>query len=456
MPGGPLAIGSNQTTSLSKYFHDQPDPAQTSSDFCNSFWGPNDGGVEVLFARMRGAARTMNEVQGFWKKRIAIEEEYATKLAELAKSPLGTDEIGDLRVALDTLRAETDAQAAQRLTVVQTMKRDIETPSSDFIGKQNYHKKIFQASIEKSYEAKQTQEKYVEKAREKSQQTVQASEKDHQNLVRALGDTCKRWEEEWKTYCDQSQALEEERIEFIKDVVWAYANAVSTVCVSEDESCEKIRVNLELVEAEKEMGNFVKYYGTGPVILEPLLFTSYTHRSHPGQPKQRLAAFSRSHVLIPSMPALPEEPQEVGRAEPGAASIAPSGITHDASGQAVKGTSAGEDTQQSKNQQPQPPRLPSPTTRRPPSPTTPAAPPPAQTNPSQAAQSTDEVPNVLFYVKALYDYKATIPEEFDFSAGDIIAVTATPDDGWWSGMLLDDTRRIPGRTVFPSNFVCLF
>ena len=59
-------------------------------------------------------------------------------------------------------------------------------------------------------------------------------------------------------------------------------------------------------------------------------------------------------------------------------------------------------------------------------------------------------------VRALYDYNATIDEEFDFQAGDIIAVAATPEDGWWSGVLLDDARRVPGRTVFPSNFVCLF
>jgi hypothetical protein len=63
---------------------------------------------------------------------------------------------------------------------------------------------------------------------------------------------------------------------------------------------------------------------------------------------------------------------------------------------------------------------------------------------------------IFFAVKALYDYTATIEEEFDFQAGDIIAVLATPDDGWWQGVLLDDSRRQPGRTVFPSNFVCLF
>jgi SH3 domain len=59
-------------------------------------------------------------------------------------------------------------------------------------------------------------------------------------------------------------------------------------------------------------------------------------------------------------------------------------------------------------------------------------------------------------VKALYVYSATIEEEFDFQAGDIIAVTATLDDGWCSGELFDENRRQKGRNVFASNFVCLF
>ena len=58
-------------------------------------------------------------------------------------------------------------------------------------------------------------------------------------------------------------------------------------------------------------------------------------------------------------------------------------------------------------------------------------------------------------VKAMYNYTATIEEEFDFQEGDIIAVTSTPEDGWWSGELLDEQRRQPGRHVFPSNFVDL-
>jgi len=56
----------------------------------------------------------------------------------------------------------------------------------------------------------------------------------------------------------------------------------------------------------------------------------------------------------------------------------------------------------------------------------------------------------------MYDYRATIDEEFDFQAGDVIAVTAAPEDGWWSGELLDEARRVEGKHIFPMNFTRLF
>lgn len=59
------------TTSLARFVRDEPaDATGRSSDFCNSFWGPGDGGVDVLFARVRGAARTMEEVRAFWRERF--------------------------------------------------------------------------------------------------------------------------------------------------------------------------------------------------------------------------------------------------------------------------------------------------------------------------------------------------------------------------------------------------
>ena len=70
---------------------------------------------------------------------------------------------------------------------------------------------------------------------ERVQQTVQVNENDYAQTTRTLQDMMLRWEQDWKAFCDMCQDLEEERIKFMKDNMWAYANAVLTVCVSDDE-----------------------------------------------------------------------------------------------------------------------------------------------------------------------------------------------------------------------------
>ena len=83
------------STSLSKFARvNSPDLSNRSLDFCNAFWGNTEGGVDVLFARMRGAARTVEEVRAFWKERASIGEDYSKRLSKLAKQALGRDEIG--------------------------------------------------------------------------------------------------------------------------------------------------------------------------------------------------------------------------------------------------------------------------------------------------------------------------------------------------------------------------
>lgn len=175
----------------------------------------------------------------------------------------------DLRNSLDTLRLETDKQSNYHQTLSQQIRNDIEAQTNQFAARQAHFKKTCQAAIEKEYKAKQTHEGYVNRSREKyesdclrinsytaqsslvqgkdldkinfklerAQQTVQANERDFQNFSRAYQDTVAKWDQDWKGFCDQCQDLEEERIEFMKDNMWAYANAVSTVCVSDDEVC---------------------------------------------------------------------------------------------------------------------------------------------------------------------------------------------------------------------------
>ncbi|KAI9060470.1 hypothetical protein FKP32DRAFT_1024897 [Trametes sanguinea] len=69
----------------------------------------------------------------------------------------------------------------------------------------------------------------------RAQQTVQANQRDYANFARALQDTMVKWEQSWKAFCDSYQDMEEDCIEFMIDNIRAYVDAVSTVCVSDDE-----------------------------------------------------------------------------------------------------------------------------------------------------------------------------------------------------------------------------
>ncbi|KAF7291820.1 SH3-domain-containing protein [Mycena chlorophos] len=462
-----------------------PFHGSSSRDFCNSFWGEGDEGVNVLFVRLRGAARTTDDLRKFWQERAAIEEEYASRLCELAKVQLGKDEIGDLRNAFDTLLLETARQGTAHLQLASQIRTDVESPTTDLLKKQISHRKRFHSPLEKRFVDKQAGQRVLAEARNKhiedrrrlatytqqlqsaptpttphfpgkpfdhltprpsgpglkrAELAVQVAEKALSELTRAMleGDGGPQWERDWKEFCDLSQDLEEDRIEVTKDVIWGYANAVSTLCVGDDQACERVRTALDQLEPELEVLSFVQDFGTGNLI--PGL-------DAPGLYKPREAQYAR----ISTRPA----PQYYGSSE---------------SSPSKKETFARPKTKQKENvpviktpiptreiPPPQPQRLSGPLPRPPPASTSAPAPAPIAPIPPVPDPPEDKrSEQILFYVEALYAYQGTAPEEFDFQPGDVIAVTAAPEDGWWSGELLDERRRRPGQNIFPSNYVKLF
>ncbi|KAJ8077419.1 formin-binding protein [Marasmius tenuissimus] len=510
-----------------------------SRDFCNSFWGAGDAGTNILFARMRGAVRTTDGLRNFWKERAAIEEEYAKKLYELSRTVFGKDEVGELRNALDTVHLETEKMAKAHLDLAGQIRNEMEESTAALLNKQLEHRKVVQAPVEKKFKTKQAQESYVVKAREKyesdrvriasyskaieqqspdadriksklkrAEQTVGLNERDYENFCNTLADMLPGWESDWKDFCDSCQDMEEERMDFMKDNLWAYANAVSVVCVADDVSCEAIRTVLDQLETERDIETFVQEYGTGNAIpnapepkpidlkasssstslnLPPLVTSSrpatFARKSRrpaqaPYQPPEEEALPPPSkngnasvvNQPVPTQqppkasappasppPTITQPPPPVNTAPPireappaqtippppPAAAVPPTSYPPPSGGANLK---RGESRRDSTPLPAQPSHAPYTSTIM--------MPPPPMPEPQPTTQ--DPGRPILFYVEALYDYTATIDEEFSFQAGDIIAVTATPDDGWWSGELLDENRRMEGRHVFPSNFVRLF
>lgn len=101
---------------------------------------------------------------------------------------------------------------------------------------------------------------------EKTQIALVTTNQEYESAVKVLEETTARWNREWKAAADKFQDLEEERLDFTKSSLWTFANIASTVCVSDDASCEKIRLSLESMEVEKDIIHFITERGTGQEI----------------------------------------------------------------------------------------------------------------------------------------------------------------------------------------------
>jgi hypothetical protein len=275
--------------------------------FANNFWGKDDAGVGPLLERMQGAKQTCDELRSFYGARASIEEEYARKLLNLCRKSLGSHETGTLKSSLDTVRGEVEAMGKQHQSIAAQMKTELEEPLAAFAGGMKERRKIVQNTVEKLLKTKIQQTQQVNKTRdkyeqeclkikgylaqghmvmgqeerrnkaklEKTQISLATSNTEYENSIKALEDTTVRWNREWKAAADKFQDLEEERLDFTKSSLWTFANIASTVCVSDDASCEKIRLSLETMDVEKDIVTFITEQGTGQEIPDPPKYINF-------------------------------------------------------------------------------------------------------------------------------------------------------------------------------------
>ena len=260
-----------------------------------------------MLTRLANAKTTCDELKSFYAARAAIEDDYARKLAQLSRKALGSVEQGTVRTSLDVARGETEAMAKQHALIAQQMKTECEEPLTAFAGGMKERRKIVQNGVEKLLKTKQGQTAQVNKCRdkyeqdclrikgylaqghmvmgqeerknklklEKTQINMASNSNEYESAVKVLEETTGRWNKEWKAACDKFQDLEEERLDFTKSSLWAFANIASTVCVSDDASCEKIRLALEKCEVEKDISSFIKGTGTGQEIPDPPKYINF-------------------------------------------------------------------------------------------------------------------------------------------------------------------------------------
>lgn len=305
---------------------EQPDPLS----FSNHFWGKQENGVNVLLTHFNNTKHTAEEIKAFYKERAAIEEDYAKRLVALSRKSLGAHEVGTLKTALDDIRLTTEALGKTHSNAANQFKVELDDPLTAFNGTLRTRRKAIHQLMEKLTKAKVSQQQAVDRAREKyeadclklngysAQQnllmgkelernnqklekvmiSIENNKRDYQNSLRSLAEITERWTSEWKVSCDKLQDLEEERVGFFKTNLWGYTNIVSTVCVSDDEGCENIRVALEKCDVNSDFEALINARGTGSEIMDPPEFIDYAHGETHDKPKTfNIAQFTRVSSL---------------------------------------------------------------------------------------------------------------------------------------------------------------
>ena len=195
----------------------------------------------------------------------------------------------------------------QHQTIAGQMKSELEEPMAAFTGAMKERRKIVQGGVEKLLKTKNGQTATVNKSRdryeqdclkikgylaqghmvmgqeerknkaklEKTQIQMSTNSNEYEEAVKVLEETTGKWNREWKAACDKFQDLEEERVDYFKSSLWSFANIASTVCVSDDAACEKIRLSLEDCDVEKDITQFIKDRGTGQEIPDPPKYINF-------------------------------------------------------------------------------------------------------------------------------------------------------------------------------------
>ncbi|XP_074644142.1 proline-serine-threonine phosphatase-interacting protein 1-like isoform X2 [Tubulanus polymorphus] len=283
----------------------------------DSFWGTDfcsTAGIEALSTRLKDGNKTLKDFEDYLKQRKKIEDEYAKSMMKLVGSMGGKQELGTLRNSWEALKdclediahchfeiekaLDEEISRVNKLAERQRTERQSE---EDKVGKAHnkkkaLHKKTLMAK--KQYEIKckeadtaernanmlrqssSTQKKELDKANvkeQKSKQQAKQCDETYAKSIQHLEVARQTWEVDMEYACEAFQKIEEERIMFLRNEIWAHTNICSQMCVMLDNDYEKVRISLESCIIQDDISEFIQKSMTGTDRPAPVIYESYHH-----------------------------------------------------------------------------------------------------------------------------------------------------------------------------------
>ncbi|XP_065070874.1 proline-serine-threonine phosphatase-interacting protein 1-like isoform X1 [Rhopilema esculentum] len=284
--------------------------------FAESFWDKDPtgtAGYDTIIKRLKDGKKVCDDLVEFLKQRAKAEDEYGKALMRISQQAGASDEIGTLKDCIEILKKETesiglshcelskriedvgkkvatfrDDQKNERTRMDEKMKRVQKEKKNAFESvvraKGRYEHRCREFDI--AHEALESLSNYTPKEEDKHRGKVakakssqENADQQYQSSVLLLKQIHDIWEQEMQVSCDRFQAMEEERIRFLRNELWLYCNVSSQMNVDEDKMYENMRLQLEKCDDSKDIVVFIHSKQTGSEIPSPLKYENYYHPS---------------------------------------------------------------------------------------------------------------------------------------------------------------------------------
>ncbi|EPB87915.1 hypothetical protein HMPREF1544_05322 [Mucor circinelloides 1006PhL] len=249
---------------------------QAPLSFIDHFWSKDKSGMDKLFNYIQTTHQDLEMIHSIYMERSVMENEFGQRLLTLSKAQQqeGQKDDGGVVAAYKAVSAELKQTAITHLELSDRLKNQVAmecqsklTEYRELLSKWTHAlEDLYQDRKEKTMELLKIRAKYLKEhdiSKGQSTPAMEALKNQYKAMVVKVDEVAQEWNSTWREACEVLEAMEEDRVEFLKNNVWEYANLASATLLVQDECCENIRKQLEVCHVEQEIERCIALYATG-------------------------------------------------------------------------------------------------------------------------------------------------------------------------------------------------
>ncbi|KAG0171363.1 hypothetical protein DFQ28_004431 [Apophysomyces sp. BC1034] len=213
--------------------------------------------MDTLLSQIYISYEVLDRLQTIYYERAQLEHEFGQKLMALS---VPEEETEGVARAIDSVNLELKKAAQSHMDLAQRLNQQIAVHLNQWL-------------VENRETLDTVREKYLMHHQSSTGPTpqLQALDSEYRSMLISVEATVEEWNLAWKDACDQLELMEIQRIDFLMNNVWDYANLASAQLLVQDEAqkqkqfmqyCEAIRSRLETIDVKTELARYIQY-GTG-------------------------------------------------------------------------------------------------------------------------------------------------------------------------------------------------